>query len=72
MRDAIDAFCAAFDHIIIDAPAAFEGPDVSLVADAVDAFLLVARKGRSRARFINKALEQTDRERVAGVVFLGG
>jgi Mrp family chromosome partitioning ATPase len=60
-----------FDYVVVDGPPALDGPDVTLVEDAVDGLVLVARAGRTRGRALGAALEQISPANVLGVVLVG-
>jgi Mrp family chromosome partitioning ATPase len=70
-------FCAsiarwrlAFDHVVVDGPAILSSCDASVIHDAVDAVVMVARSGASRSRTLRRALDQISANMVAGIVLM--
>jgi chain length determinant protein tyrosine kinase EpsG len=61
---------AAFDHVIIDTPAASHGADSAVIADKAGAALLVARRHASRLGPLQALLQELSRRpvHVAGVL----
>ena len=66
----LDSLRGAYDYIIIDGPAVSVGPDVSLLEDAVDGILFVARANTTRAKTLREALDQISPQDLLGVVLL--
>lgn len=58
------------DVLIIDAPAAVPHADVPLIAQNVDAVIMVGAAGRTKRAALDKAVETIGRTRVTGSVFL--
>lgn len=61
---------SGYDYVIVDAPSVLHHADVNVVEEAVDAVLLAARAGTSRARLVRRAVEQLGHEKVLGVVLV--
>ncbi len=59
-----------YDYLVIDGPPVLSGPEVTLIEDTVDAFVLVARAGRTRGRALRESLEQILPAAVAGLVLV--
>jgi Mrp family chromosome partitioning ATPase len=59
-----------YDYVIIDTPAALDSPDASLLSDVADGVLLAARARRSRARHLEKLLDQFQPAPILGVALL--
>jgi Mrp family chromosome partitioning ATPase len=59
-----------YDHIVIDAPPVLGSADVNLMQDAADAVLLVVRGKSSRARDLNRAVDQLSPTKIVGTVLL--
>lgn len=60
----------AVDFMIVDAPSAVPHADVPLLAQHVDAVLMVVARGRTRRADLDRALDTIGRSRVAGTVFV--
>ena len=60
----------AFDHVVVDGPAILSSCDASIIQEAVDAVVIVARSGATRNRFLRRALEQISANAVAGIVLM--
>jgi capsular exopolysaccharide synthesis family protein len=58
-----------FDYVVIDAPPVLSVPDVGILRDAVDAFVLVVRANRTPRESLNDAVDTIGRSRVLGLVF---
>lgn len=61
---------AAYDHIVIDAPAVLGSAEVNLIQDAADGVILTARAGQTTARDLRTAVEQLSPTKVTGIVLL--
>lgn len=59
-----------FDYVVIDGPAILSSCDASIIHDAVDTVVMVARSGVSRTRTIKRALAQIASRMVAGLVLM--
>ncbi|HEY0710046.1 MAG TPA: P-loop NTPase [Polyangia bacterium] len=66
----LDSLRGAYDYVIIDGPPVSAGPDVSLLEDAVDGIVFVARAGLTRAKVLRDALDQISPQDLLGVVLL--
>jgi Mrp family chromosome partitioning ATPase len=66
----MDSLRGAYEYIIVDGPAVSAGPDVSLLEDAVDGIVFVARSDRSHASALRNALDQISPQDLLGVVLL--
>jgi succinoglycan biosynthesis transport protein ExoP len=60
----------AFDHVVVDGPAILSTCDASIIHDAVDAVVMVARAGVTRSRTVRRALDQISADMVAGLVLM--
>jgi Mrp family chromosome partitioning ATPase len=67
---AIARWRLAFDHVVVDGPAILSNCDASIIHDAVDAVVMVARSGVSRNRSFRRALDQISADMVAGIVLM--
>lgn len=58
-----------FDHIIVDTPPALPFPDVGILRDLVDGFLMVVRAQRTPREMVQEALTALGPELALGVIF---
>ncbi len=58
-----------FDYVVVDTPPVLLFPDVGILRDVVDGFVLVVRANRTPREGLNDSLETLGRHRVVGVVF---
>ncbi len=58
------------DVLLVDAPAAIPHADVPLIAQNVDAVVMIGAAGRTKRAALDKAVETIGRTRVVGSVFL--
>jgi capsular exopolysaccharide synthesis family protein len=63
------ALRARFDYVVVDTPPTLLFPDVGILRDAVDGFVLVARANRTPREGLVDGLDAIGRHRVVGVVF---
>lgn len=68
MRRAVDALHTQFDRVVFDTPPTSPLADVGVLAQLVDAVLLVIRAGRTPRPAIDQALEGFDPARLLGLV----
>jgi Mrp family chromosome partitioning ATPase len=66
----LDSLRGAYDYVIVDGPPVSAGPDVSLLEDAVDGIVFVARAGMTRAKVLRDALDQISPQDLLGLVLL--
>jgi capsular exopolysaccharide synthesis family protein len=71
MRRVLAEAAAVFDWVVVDTPPIGVLTDGRLLADMVDAALLVIRAGTSPFNLITRAVEALGRERIVGVVLNG-
>ena len=67
---AIREFRESFHYLILDAPCVLAGGDVNLIQDSADAIVFAARRGRSAARSLRRAIEQVAPAPVAAVALI--
>ena len=58
-----------YDHVLVDTPSALPFPDVSILRDLVDGFVVVARANRTPREQLNDTLALLGRQRMLGLVF---
>ena len=58
-----------FDYVVVDTPPVLSYPDVGIVRDAVDGFVLVVRANRTPREGLIDGLDTIGRHRVLGLVF---
>jgi capsular exopolysaccharide synthesis family protein len=63
------ALRARFEYVVVDTPPTLLFPDVGILRDAVDGFVLVARANRTPREGLVDGLDAIGRHRVVGVVF---
>jgi protein-tyrosine kinase len=71
MRNILDEAVTRFDWVILDAPPLGPVADANLLAEMVDAWVLVVRAARTQFPFVQKAIEILGREHLLGVVLNG-
>jgi protein-tyrosine kinase len=71
MRRVIADACSRFDWVVVDAPPVGTVSDASILAEMVDASLLVVRAGQTDCALTQKAIDSVGRERILGVVLNG-
>jgi capsular exopolysaccharide synthesis family protein len=71
MRRILDEATENFDWVIMDAPPIGLVTDASLLAQQVDAMVLVVRAGKTPYQAAHKALDVLGRERILGIVLNG-
>lgn len=71
MKRILEEAAESFDWVIVDAPPIGPVTDASLLAQRVDAMLLVVRAGKTPYQAVQKALDVLGRERILGVVLNG-
>jgi len=67
---AIRQFRESFDYLVVDAPPVLAGGDVNLIQDSADAIIFAARRGRSAARSLRRAIEQVAPAPVVAVALI--
>jgi Mrp family chromosome partitioning ATPase len=60
----------SFDYVLIDAPAVLGSGEVNLIQDAADVILFAARKGKTDAQALRRAINQVAPAPVAGVALI--
>jgi len=70
LKRAIVQLRRAYDYVIIDTPAALDSPGASLLSDVADGILITVRAPRSRARYVEKLLEQLEPAPILGIALL--
>jgi protein-tyrosine kinase len=68
MRSIISEAAAKFEWVVIDTPPIELLPDASLLAEMVDAVVLVIGAGRTPYKSIERAVNAIGRKRIAGIV----
>ncbi len=58
-----------FDYVVVDTPPVLPFPDVGILRDVVDGFLLVVRANRTPREMVRDSLATVGQTRVLGVVF---
>jgi capsular exopolysaccharide synthesis family protein len=71
MKRILEEAAETFDWVIVDAPPIGPVTDASLLAERVDAMVLVVRAGRTPYQAVQKALDVLGRERILGIVLNG-
>jgi protein-tyrosine kinase len=71
MRRILTDAANSYEWVILDAPPVGTVADASILADMVDAALLVIRAGRSECGLTQKAIEALGRDRILGVLLNG-
>jgi Mrp family chromosome partitioning ATPase len=71
MRRVLHEAADVFDWVVVDTPPIGVLTDGRLLADMVDAALLVIRAGTSPFNLISRAVDALGRDRIAGVVLNG-
>jgi Mrp family chromosome partitioning ATPase len=69
---AIRQFRETFQYVVVDAPSVLASGDVNLIQDNADAIVFAARKGRSDARDLRRAIDQVAPATIAAVALLDG
>jgi protein-tyrosine kinase len=64
----LNEFAKQFDWIIIDSPPSIVLADISIIAPACDAVVLVIQSSHTPARTIKECINQIGREKICGVV----
>lgn len=59
----------AFDFVVIDTPPALPFPDVGILRDLVDGFVMVIRANRTPREQVRESLEAIGTQRVLGMIF---
>jgi capsular exopolysaccharide synthesis family protein len=63
------ALLADFDFVVIDTPSALAYPDVGILRDIVDGFVLVVRANRTPRGQVQQSLAKIGSDRVLGMIF---
>jgi capsular exopolysaccharide synthesis family protein len=71
MSRLLEEASARFDWVIVDTPPLEAAADASLLAELVDAVVLVVRANRTPQAAIQRAIDAVGRERILGVVLNG-
>jgi capsular exopolysaccharide synthesis family protein len=58
-----------FDYVLVDTPPALPFPDVGILRDLVDGFVLVVRANRTPREMLHDTLSVLGRQRMLGLVF---
>jgi len=69
LRDLFAALRERFDFVVVDTPPVTPFPDVGLVRDLVDGFILIVRANRTPREMVRDSLYAIGADRVLGVVF---
>jgi capsular exopolysaccharide synthesis family protein len=69
LRSLFAALRERFDFVVVDTPPVLPFPDVGLVRDLVDGFLLVVRANRTPREMVRDGLGAIGADRVLGVIF---
>jgi len=69
LRALVGALRARFDFVVVDTPPVLPFPDVGILRDLVDGFLLVVRANRTPREMVRDSLGALGQDRVLGVVF---
>ena len=70
LKRAIDQLRRVYDYVIIDTPAALDSPGASLSSDVADGILITVQARCSRARYVEKLLEQLEPAPIFGITLL--
>jgi capsular exopolysaccharide synthesis family protein len=60
---------ARFDYVVVDTPPVLLFPDVGIVRDTVDGFVMVVRANHTPREGVNDGLDTIGRHRVVGLIF---
>jgi len=60
---------ARFDYVVVDTPPVLPFPDVGILRDAVDGFVLVVRANRTPRELLHDAVDVVGRQRALGLIF---
>lgn len=71
LRSAMNSVKCDFDYVIVDSPPILPLVDISILAKAVDALMLVVRAGKTPKDMVTKAVSSLPKERVMGIVLNG-
>jgi Mrp family chromosome partitioning ATPase len=63
------ALLAEFDFVVIDTPPTLAYPDVGILRDVVDGFVLVVRANRTPRGQVQQSLGKIGNDRVLGMIF---
>ncbi|HVY36610.1 MAG TPA: hypothetical protein VHM31_01705 [Polyangia bacterium] len=66
----IATFRRSFDYLIIDAPSVLGSGEVNLIQDAADAIVFAARRGKTQAHKLRRAIDQVAPAPVAAVALV--
>jgi capsular exopolysaccharide synthesis family protein len=69
LRDLFAELRRRFDHVILDTPPVLPVPDVGILRDLVDGFLVVVRAQRTPRETVQEALGALGPEQALGVIF---
>jgi protein-tyrosine kinase len=65
----IDELRARYDYVLVDTPSALPFPDVSILRDLVDGFVVVVRANRTPREQLSDTMTMLGRARTLGIVF---
>jgi capsular exopolysaccharide synthesis family protein len=60
---------ARFDYVVVDTPPVLPFPDVGILRDAVDGFVVVVRANRTPRELLHDAIDLIGRQRTLGLIF---
>jgi len=60
---------ARFDYVVVDTPPVLPFPDVGILRDAVDGFVVVVRANRTPRELLHDAIDVIGRQRALGLIF---
>lgn len=60
---------ARFDYVVVDTPPVLPFPDVGILRDAVDGFVMVVRANRTPRELLHDAVDVIGRQRALGLIF---
>jgi capsular exopolysaccharide synthesis family protein len=69
LRELFATLRERFDHVIVDTPPALPFPDVGILRDVVDGFLVVVRAHRTPRETVQEALTTVGPDHALGVIF---
>ncbi len=67
---AVSQYREHFDYVVIDAPPILGTAVVNMIQDATDGLVIVAAASKSRGRYVKRALDQLQPDRVLGVALI--
>jgi capsular exopolysaccharide synthesis family protein len=69
MARLLAALRSRFDYVVVDTPPVLPFPDVGILRDAVDGFVVVVRANRTPRELLHDAIDVIGRQRTLGLIF---